>query len=45
MRKMSLMKIKNYATYAKKRFTNDNKKESIAILLENTERLLITSAI
>ena len=29
----------------KKRFTNDNKKEIVVILLENTEGLLITSAI
>ena len=55
MEKISLMKSKKYATYAKKSFVQmkmrkmnlDNTKESeiIAILRENLEELLIVFAI
>ena len=46
MRKMSLMKIKNFAAYAKKDLLMIIKKlEIIVILQENTEGLLITGAI
>ena len=36
---------KKFCYICKKRFTNDNKKVIIVILQENTEGLLITSAI